>query len=186
MAYQDHIKIRAYTLFLNGTSFEETAKILSKDFKISISANTIKNWSEKKDGKGLSWVDYRLDIRGSARQIIETKEVNRLAAVRDKTYMLAEKLYEQLISDNAPKLKSPEGGAYAYKTIVEYSLKLCEKTQGGKEIAVIIQMVMDIFSEVPEVRKAIMKHWKHIEKEMRGRILQENPESIEAQKMIEG
>jgi hypothetical protein len=186
MAYQDHIKIRAYTLYINGTSFEETAKTLSKDFKISITANTIKNWSEKKDARGFSWEDYRSEIRTIARQTVETAEKNRLVSIRDKTETLVESLYDRMTGDAAPKLGSFDGGSYAFRSLSEFLLKLDEKTQAGMSEIAIIQMVLDIFSGVPDVAKAINKHWKHIEKEIRIRILQESPENIESQKMIEG
>ena len=186
MAYQDHIKIRAYTLYINGTSFEETAKTLSKDFQISITANTIKNWSEKKDNRGFSWEDYRSEIRAIARQTVETAEKNRLVSIRDKTGTLLEGLYNQMTADAAPKLGSYDGGSYAFRSLAEFLLKLDEKAKDGMSEIAIIQMVLDIFSGVPDVGKAINKHWEQIEKEIRIRILHESPENIESQKMIEG
>ena len=185
MAYQDHVKIKAYTLFINGTSFEEIAKTLSKSFKIAITANTIKNWSEKKDRKGLSWADYRTDIREVAKQTIDAQEKNRIVAARDKVDTLTEKLYTRLVEESAMKVSSYDGGMYALRTFLDFGIKLDEKTQGKTDGLAIIQMVLDIFYEVPEVRKSIQKHWKHIEKEIRIRILHENPD-LESQKMIEG
>jgi len=186
MSYNDNVKIKAYSLFIQGTSYEETARILSKDFAISVRANTIKNWSEKKDIMGYTWADYRADIRNVARQTVESAEKNRLVAIRDKAQTLAESLYDQLTADAAPKVTSAEGGVYAFKSISDFMLKLDAKTQGNMNVVVVIQMVIDIFGEVPEVKSVILKHWKKIEKEIRVRILHENPDDPDARKMIEG
>lgn len=180
MAYQDSIKIRAYALFIQGTSYEETARVLAKDFKIKVTPNTIKNWAEKKDSRGGTWIDYRSDTRAVAMQTVEVAEKSRIVAVRDKAEVLTEKLYNQLVGEAAPKLSSFDGGTYALKSIADFMLKLDQKTQENTSAVAIIQMMLDIFGEVPEVRKVILKHWSAIEKEIRIRILHENPENVKS------
>ena len=186
MAYQDSVKIRAYALFIQGTSYEETARILAKDFKITITPNTIKNWAEKKDSRGGTWIDYRRDTRAVAMQTVEVAEKSRIVSIRDKAQILTEKIYDQLVGEAVPKISSYDGGAYAFKSIADFMLKLDQKTQENTSVVSIIQMMLDIFGEVPDVRKIIVKHWPEIEKEIRIRILHENPEDISARPKIIG
>ncbi|MCL2154173.1 MAG: hypothetical protein FWH53_00770 [Leptospirales bacterium] len=186
MSYNDNVKIRAYSLFIQGTSYEEAARLLSKDFAISITPNTIKNWAEKKDKRGFSWADYRSDIRDVARQTVESVEKNRLVEIRDKTRTLVDSFYDQIVDDAALKVSSKDGALYAFKTLADFELKLEEKTKENMSVLVIIQMVLEIFSEVPDVKRVIQKYWKQIEKEIRIRVLHENPDNPDAQKMIEG
>jgi len=183
MAYSDSVKIRAYALFIQGVTYEETARLLSKDFKIKITPNTIKNWAEKKDSHGGTWIDYRTETRAVAMQTVEAAEKNRIVAIRDKAETLTEKIFDQLVGDAAPKISSMDGGSYAFKSLADFMLKLDQKTQQDMSVVAIIQMMLEIFAEVPEVRKVIHKHWPEIEKEIRIRILHQNPEEG-ARKMI--
>lgn len=185
MAYSDSVKIRAYALFIQGISYEETARILAKDFSITITPNTVKNWAEKKDSRGGSWIDYRDDTRVAARQNVEAVEKTRLVQIRDKADTLQEKLYGQLTAENAPKVGSAEGGMYAWKAVAEFLIKLDQRSQEDVSIVIVVQMMLEIFAEVPEVRNVIKKHWPHIEKEIRIRILHEDPEKIDDKKYIE-
>jgi hypothetical protein len=184
MAYPDYIKIRAYALFIQGNTYEETARLLAKEFKVKITPNTIKNWAEKKDSHGGSWIDYRNDTRAVAMQTVEVAETSRIVKIRDKAETLTEKIYDQLTGDAAPKISSMDGGSYAFKSLSEFLLKLDQKTQENMSVVSIIQMVLEIFAEVPEVRKIIQKHWASIEKEIRIRILHQDPEDVNPRKSI--
>jgi len=185
MAYRDFVKIRAYSIFIQGTTYEETARILSRDFSIKIAPNTIKNWAEKKDSRGCTWIDYRAETRAVAMRTVETVEKNRVVSIRDKVETLTEKMYDQLTGDGAPRVRSMDGGSYALKNLYDFLLKLDQKTQENMSVVAIIQMMIDIFTGVPEVKKAILKHWPEIEKEIRIRILHQSPESIDfSQKKI--
>jgi len=186
MAYQDFVKIRAYALFLQGITYEETARLLAKEFKIKITPNTIKNWAEKKDSRGGSWIDYRTETRAVAMQTVEVAEQSRIVKIRDKAETLTEKIYDQLTGDAAPKISSMDGGSYAFKSLAEFLLKLDQKTQENMSVVAVIQMVLEIFAEVPDVRKAIQKHWPAIEKEIRIKILHQNPDDNNSQKMVKG
>lgn len=184
MAFRDAIKIRAYALFLQGITYEETARILAKDFKIKITPNTIKNWAEKKDSRGGCWIDYRTETRAVAMQTVEVTEQSRIVSVRDKAAHLSEILYDKLVAEAGPKVSSFDGGSYAYKNLTEFVLKLDQKTQENMSVVAIIQMMLEIFAEVPEVRQVIKKHWPAIEKEIRVRILHQNPDEAAPRKMI--
>lgn len=175
MAYGDGVKIRAYALFIRGTSFEETARRLCGEFGISISAATVRNWAEEKDASGSSWADYRRELRVSAQRSVEALERNKLLAVRDKAGILQEKLFEQLTSNAALKVGSVEGGLYAWKTVADFFVKMDEKSKGTVNAAAVIQMMLDLFSSIPEVSEAIAAHWQEIEEEIRVRILHEEP-----------
>lgn len=185
MAYRDSVKIRAYALFIQGITYEETARLLSREFSIKITPNTIKNWAEKKDSRGGTWIDYRNETRLVARETVEVAEKSRIVAIRDKAETLTEKIYNQLTGEAAPKISSMDGGSYAFKSLAEFLLKLDQKTQENMSVVAVIQMMLEIFAEVPEVKKAIFKYWPAIEKEIRIRILHQSPENIESgQKMI--
>lgn len=184
MAYSDSVKIRAYALFIQGITYEETARLLSKEFKIKITPNTIKNWAEKKDSRGGTWIDYRNDTRAVAMQTVEIAEKSRIVSIRDKVETVTEKIYEQLISDAAPKISSMDGGGYALKSLGEFLIKLDQKAQDNMSVVAIIQMMLEIFVEVPDVKKVILQHWPEIEKEIRVRILHQNPDDVNARKMI--
>lgn len=184
MAYPDFIKIRAYSLVIQGTSYEETARKLTKEYGVKITPNTVKNWAEKKDARGGSWKDYRDETRAVAMQTVEAREKNRIISIRDKAATLTEKIYDQLTGDAAPKLSSLDGGTYAFKSLSEFMLKLDQKSQENISIIMVVQIMLEIFSEVPDVKKAIQKHWQLIEKEIRLRILHENPDTVNEQKRI--
>ena len=185
MSYPDSIKIRAYAFVVQGISYEESARKIIKEYGVKISANTIKNWAEKKDIHGRTWKDYRDDTRAVAMQTVNAVEKSRLVKMRDKADTLQEKLYEQLTAKTAPKVGSAEGGMYAWKAVAEFLMKLDQKSQENVSIVMVVQTMLEIFAGVPDVKKAIQKHWQLIEKEIRIRILHENPDDMNSQKSIE-
>ncbi len=184
MAYSDSIKIKAYALVIQGTTYEETARVISREFGVKITPNTIKNWAEKKDVHGRSWLDYRNETRAVAMQTVEAREKNRILTIRDKAEILTEKIYDQLTGKAAPKISSMDGGSYAFKSLSEFMLKLDQKSQENVSIVMVVQLMLEIFAKVPDVKKAIQKHWQKIEKEISVRILHENPDDVDAKKMI--
>ena len=175
MSYSDIIKIRAYALFIQGVSYDETARKLSAEFPQKVSPSTVRKWAEAKDIRGYSWNDYRNDTRVEARHTIEIREKSRLVAIRDKAEILSEKLFKNLTDEAAPKLSSADGGTYAFKAISEFLLKVDEKAGQQIDVIAVIQSVLEIFAAVPSVRDAIQANWGEIEKEIRLRILHENP-----------
>lgn len=185
MAYSDLIKIRAYALFIQGISYEEIARQITDEFGKKLSAGTVRKWAEAADAKGFTWIDYRQETRVIARQSIEAREQNRLVAVRDKAVFVMDKIYDKLSDDKAaPKISSFDGGAYAFKTIAEFALKLDDKAASQPDIIFVIQTVLDIFAEIPEVRDVIQANWALVEKEIRIRILHENPEKENEAKQL--
>jgi hypothetical protein len=188
MAYSDSVKIRAYSLFIQGTAHEEIARILRKEFGITISAGTVRNWAETKDSRGMTWEEQRSAIRSTVQHNIEVSGAARLSEIREKVGTIQEKLYEQLISKKAPKIGSFEGAVYAFRTIADFGVKLDQKASEEINVLVVIQTMLEIFAEVPEIRKVIQKHWKHVENEIKVRIMHEEPvaEPIEIKKITDG
>jgi hypothetical protein len=188
MAYSDSVKIRAYRLYLQGMPYEETARVLRKEFGISISAGTIRNWAETKDSRGMTWEEQRSAVRSMVQRNIEVSGAARLSEMREKVGTIQEKLYEQLVSKKAPKIGSFEGAVYAFRTIADFGVKLDQKASEEINVLVVIQTMLEIFAEVPEIRKVIQKYWKHVESEIRVRIMHEEPaaEPVEIKKITDG
>jgi len=185
MSYSDIIKIRAYTLFIQGTSYEETARKISEEFGKKISAGTIRKWAEAKDAKGSSWREYRSETRVVAQRTIESKEKNRLVKIRDKVETIVERLYDNLTDTTVPKVSSYDGGSYALKAMADFLLKLDDKAGKQVDAIVVCQTVIEIFGSIPSIREAIEAHWQELEKEIRIRILHENPNTAQDVKQIE-
>jgi hypothetical protein len=177
MAYSDDVKIRAYAYFLQGLSYDEIAARLNAEMGISIAPSTIHNWAEKENKFGKTWHDFRAETRVLVRETIEVAERNRLLELRDKATTLQERLYDQLVSETAPKVGSSEGGLYAWKALAEFILRIEQKTYEQVNVVVVIQTLLSILAEVPAVREAIKRNWKHIEREIKLRILHEVPEA---------
>ncbi len=170
MSYSDSVKIRAYSMFLQGDSFEAIAKALSQELEKRVSPTTIKNWASKEDSQGKTWHDFRTETRAVATRNVEIAEQSRIESMASKTRTLQDKVYEGLLEDFS--IKSPEGAIYAFKALGEFELKLNKEIRGDKSTVVIIQTMLDLFCEIPEVGNAVNKHFSKIAKLIEERILQ--------------
>jgi len=170
MAYKDTIKLRAYTLYLQGLNFEQIASQLRKDFGIAkLRGQTIKSWAEKPDEDGKTWEHHRSRVRDALRRSAEEAYKTRYAEIRAKAETIQEALYAQLIDEKA-KIKSFEGAVYAFKGISEFVINLSEMEHNNQHPLIIIQAMLEVFQEIPAVRKAIKDNWALIAKEIQGRL----------------
>ena len=171
MAYSDSVKIRAYSLFLQGYSFEDTAKSLRGEFGVNVSPTTVRNWAEKPGKDGLTWDDQRAKVRAVAHRNVELAERTRIEQMREKAELIQEKLYNQMMGKKAPKVGSFDGGVYAFKALAEFIIKTDEKAKGDVSTLAVVQTMLGIFWEIPEVRKALQRHWPRVEKAIKERIM---------------
>lgn len=174
MAYNDTHKLRAYTLYLQGISYDKIAEQLRSDFSLPrLSGVTIKNWAETADIKGETWEDQRRKVRHILRQNVENVTASRMAELQAKTQTIQDSLYESLVGGKSPEIKSFEGAVYAFKTIAEFNLMLCEKHSNEVSPLLMAQAMLEIFQEIPEVKRAIKANWKKIQEEIKARLLAE-------------
>ena len=171
MAYNDSVKLAAYSLYLQSLSYEEIARRFSMEFALStLKGGTVRQWAEKPDERGETWEDHRERVRAAMRKNVEETAVTRMEEIRSKSETIMESLYESLTSASAPKIKSFEGAVYAFKTISEFTLALESRGNEQMHPLLIVQAMMEVFQEIPEVRRAIKVNWTRIQEEIRTRL----------------
>lgn len=171
MAYGDNVKLRAYTLFLQGNSFEEIARSVRKDFALkTLKGQTIKTWAETPDKDGRVWEDNRIRVRSAMREGVHRAAAGEISEVRNKVKTIHQALYDQLIKKKVQKVSSFEGAVYAFKTLSEFMLKLETKEAASLNPLLIVQAMLEIFREIPQVRKAIEQNWREIQEGISRRI----------------
>jgi len=180
MAYTETIKLRAYTLFLQGMNYEQIAGKLKNDFSLpKLRGQTVKGWAEKTDSEGNTWEDHRVRVRESLRQGAEEAYRSRYAEIRRKAETIADSLYDQLV--DGAQIKSTEGAAYAWKQMAEFAITLGEMEHNRSHPVLIVQAMLDVFREIPAVRKAIQDNWPRIAKEIQARMSAEGVIEVEYQ-----
>ncbi len=183
MAYKDTVKLRAYTLFLQGMNYEQIAAKLKDYFNLkTLRGQTIKTWAETTDEDGYSWDDHRSRVRSSMKETTETAYRNRYSEIRIKAETIQEALYNQMIDeDKNLQVKSFEGAVYAYKTIAEFALNLSEMENNRQHPLIVVQTMLEVFQEIPAVRKAIKDNWKQIAGLIQSRLAGEGVMRVEYQ-----
>lgn len=180
MAYKDTVKLRAYTLYLQGLNFEQIASALKKDFNLpKLRGQTIKSWAEKADDDGRTWDEHRSKVRESMRQNAEDAYRTRYAEIRAKAETIQEALFSQLIDEKKASIKSFEGAVYAFKGISEFVINLSEMEHNSQHPVIIVQAMLEVFREIPAVRKAIKDNWARIAREIQGRLSGEGVIEVE-------
>lgn len=170
MAYNDTIKLRAYTLYLQGASFEAIARQIKQDFKLkTLKSTTIKKWAQERGEDGLTWEEHRARVKRALMRTVNEAYRTKYAELRIKAETIQEALYKQLTSEKI-KIKSFEGAVYAFKGISEFVLTLSEAEHNKQHPVVIIQTMLEVFREIPAVRKAIQDNWPRIVREIRERL----------------
>jgi HD-GYP domain-containing protein (c-di-GMP phosphodiesterase class II) len=106
------------------------------------------------------------------RRNVEEAAATKLADLRSKSETILEALYNQ-ITAKSPKVKSFEGAVYAFKTISEFSLALDEKNSEQLHPLLVVQAMLEVFQEIPEVRRAIKGNWERIYREIQDRLKME-------------
>lgn len=170
MAYKETVKLRAYTLYLQGMNFEQIAKQLKKDFNLpKLGGQTVAMWAEKPDSSGQTWDEHRERVRTAMRQNAEEAYKTRYAEIRMKAETIQEALYDQIVGENA-KIKSFEGAVYAFKGISEFVINLSEAEHNNQHPVVIVQAMLEVFREIPAVKKAIKDNWAKIARGIQARL----------------
>ena len=186
MAHSQTVKLQAYTLFLQGNTYESIADDLKENFSLqSLSPTTVRNWAESEDGQGETWHDHRRKVMNMCRHHVEVQTAGKAAAIRQKAETIQEALYDQITGEKAPKATSLEGATYAFKTISEFVLSL-EKASENMAPLAIVQSILEIFRDIPEVNQAIEKHWPVIRDEIKKRMSQSQGPVIEVSSISHG
>lgn len=171
MAYSDTIKLRAYTLFLQGTAYDEIARNLKDSYHLAtLTGGTVRTWAEKQDNQGETWDDHRIRVRAALQRNADRAAAGNIADLRAKTKTIHQALYDQLIKKKFQKISSFEGAIYAFKTLSEFLIKLDAKERSELNPLIIVQMMLEIFREIPQVRASIEKNWDRIQEGIRLRL----------------
>lgn len=169
--YNDSVKLRAKTLYLQGENFEKIAKSLRKEYP-KVTANTVRGWSEK--GK---WDESKDSIAKTQDRLIQESHAKKAKDVLDKTLILAELTFQKLTDEKAPGMKSHEGGTYAWKALVELSLQLQREQTKNINPSEIIKTFFDILNSFPTVKRELDANWNSIMREVRIRLMGEDGHS---------
>lgn len=173
MAYNDTIKLRAYSMYLQGSGYEDIARTLRDEYgEKKLKGSTVRAWAEKPDDKGDTWADHRNRVKAVMRRNVEDMATTRIAELKSKTETILESLYMQMTT-KVPKIKSFEGAIYAFKTISEFSLALDDKNRDQIHPLLVVQAMLEVFQEIPEVRRAIKTNWERIYNEIQDRLKME-------------
>ncbi len=171
MAYNDSVKFNAYSLYLQGLSYDDIATRVKTEMGLAkLRGATIRAWAEKSDEKGETWEDYRTKVRAVMRRNVDDVAASKLTELQTKTETILEALYAQITATKSPKIKSFEGAVYAFKTISEFSLALDEKNRDHLHPLLIVQAMLEVFQEIPDVRRAIKTNWERIYREIQERL----------------
>lgn len=181
MAYTDTIKLRAYTLYLEGLNYEQIAARLKELFALpKLKGQTVKLWAEKADTAGETWETSRARVRESLRRGAENAVKSKLTELREKTETIQEAIYNQLVDEKAKvSVKSFEGAVYAFKTIAEFGINLEKMERDHLHPMLIIQAMLEVFQEIPAVRKVIKENWGAIKKGIMERLSEGGVRSID-------
>jgi hypothetical protein len=157
-------------MYLQGSGYEDIARSLRHDFgEKKLKGTTVRAWAEKPDDKGDTWEDHRNRVKAVMRRNIEEMAATRLSELKSKTETILESLYTQMTT-KVPKIKSFEGAIYAFKTISEFSLVLDDKNRDQLHPLIVVQAMLEVFQEIPEVRRAIKTNWGRIYNEIQDRL----------------
>lgn len=171
MSHREDVKLRAYTQYLQGLNYERIAAQLKKDFDLpKLRGQTVKTWAEKPDDDGHTWEEHRAKVRASMRQNTDEAYRTRYAEIRAKAETIQEALYDQLTDEKRAKIKSFEGAVYAFKGISEFVISLSEMEHNNQHPVIIVQAMLEVFREIPAVRKAIKDNWERIAREIQARL----------------
>lgn len=166
--YNDSIKLRAKTLYLQGENFEKIAKSLRKEYP-KVTANTVRGWSEK--GK---WDESKDSIAKNQDRLIQESHSRRAKDLLEKTMILSELTFNKITAEGAPGIKSLEGGNYAFKALADLELQLRKEQNKNVNPSEIIKTFFDILNSFPTVKRELDANWNSIMREVRIRLMDED------------
>lgn len=163
MAYGINVRERAFALFLMGQNPEQIADSLRQEYP-TLSANTVRSWADDADDHGETWMDRRAAVDAAAKRRVEESAASERARARMRTSTLAEALYMELLSENAPKVKTREGGAHAFLAIENMAIRLEDENEERFSPFAAADALMDALNADPEVRKVLKARWPVVSK----------------------
>ena len=174
MAYNDGVKLTAYTFYLQGLAFEEVSRKTRAVHKLkTLKGQTIEAWAKSGD-----WESLRNDVRVQVRKYHDKEAESLLSQLQLKSETILESLYAQLASKSAPGISSYEGAVYAFKGISEFLLTLDKRKGETVQPIMIVQILLEVFQRIPSIRNEIKKHWPKIQKEISKQIGLPVPPSV--------
>jgi hypothetical protein len=186
MAYDENKKLFAYTLFMQSLNPEEIAEKIKQTFALKkFAANTVRRWAEDTDKNDLTWEDHRSRVLQIARTRVEKSSADKLSEIQTKTETIAQKLYDMLLTNTELKGSTFDGVAYAFKTMMEFTMKLEDRKAGELSPIMIIQTMFDIFNSIPEVRGVLKKHWPKITRDISARMMPMPAKEISSETIVE-
>lgn len=166
MAYNDGVKLTAYTFYLQGLAFEEVARKTRAVHKLkSLKGQTVESWAD--DG---GWEKMREGVRTQVRKYHEEEATSLLSQLSVKSETIMATLYEQLTEKAAPKISSYEGAVYAFRAMADLLLSLDKKRGETIQPIMVVHTLLEVFQEIPQIREAIKKHWPKIQAAISSRI----------------
>lgn len=175
MSYSDNIKSKAFMLYAQGFSFAEiAARLKGEEGASKLTKGAIRRWAEKPDDLGRTWKDRKRDISLLVQESeTEAAVRQRKELVKDSGNILSEIMDE--IRSGSLEFKTKDAAIYAFKALADWQAKTLDKDSKAGDMGAlgVIQTMLEIFAEVPDVRAAVQLHWPHIEREIKKRILAE-------------
>lgn len=166
MAYNDGVKLTAYTFYLQGLGFEEAARKTRSVHKLkSLKGQTVEAWCASG-----GWEKSRDDVRTQVRKHHEHEAESLLSQLHTKSETILESIYTQLTDSAAPKVSSFEGAAYAFKGLAEFLLALDKRKGESAQPIMVMHALFDVLQGIPSIRNELKKHWPKIQAEIAKRI----------------
>jgi hypothetical protein len=174
MAHAEKIKLRAFYLYLTGDagSWEEIARRIRAEFGTKTGGVTIARWAEEPDDHGETWEDRRRAIAAKLRTEAETEARDRLSEIQDESRQIGDRLRDQIMAEAAPKIKDLPSAIYALRHIREFEMLMDQKRTGKMSPVMVVQMLLQTFQEIPEIRNPIQKHWNRVMDAVQTRLLE--------------
>lgn len=169
--YNEQVKLTAFERYLLGETPEQIATHVRSQTGGKTSPLTIKKWSQTPDEQGKTWQTRREYIQTALRESAEQRSQSILEHHQTRAETIYEALYERLVGENSPEVKTYEGAVYAFKALSEFIIK----TQQSKEqpgALYIVQTLLETLQEHPEINRAIRKHWPALQKKFRERLIE--------------
>ncbi|AXR64521.1 hypothetical protein [Leptospira mayottensis] len=161
MAYSENVKHRAYTLFLIGKNAEQIEALLKPEFS-TISANTIRKWSESKDSSGKKWSDSREEVNRVTRLKIQEQTSDIRSKIKADNAMMLQAVRNAFLSEAGSMIgqaKDPVQLGYLWSKLASNQMQLENADSGSIDLIRAADTLLDLFMKGPKTKKAISDEW---------------------------
>lgn len=172
MAYPESVKLRAFQMYvLHGKNAEEIARTLKAEYP-GLSSNTVREWirTETDPYTGSTWEESREAVGARSRELVMADATRQRSVIQGHVTDLRQKLYDQIMSEDAPAPKTLEGMVYALKSLMQFEIDLEKEDHPETDPLVAVHIVLEVLSEDEEAAPVIKRRWPRINAEVARRI----------------